>query len=110
MSGLPSSIQVGPYRFTIIEDEATYNRKVVEDDANTWGTIEYGRLRIILNPNQAPDHKRVTLLHELLHGVEDISDQAHDNTEKVIRQLAAPLLDVLRRNPELVAYLLEQEE
>lgn len=109
MAEIPSSVQVGPYRFAVTQDQVAYERKAVADHAATWGYIEYGRLRIILNPDQAEDHMRVTLLHEILHAVEDVTDQRHHRTEEIIRQLAAPLLDVLRRNPDLVAYLTGKE-
>ena len=109
MSTLPSSIHVGPHRFAVTDDETAYNRKTVEDGAKTWGFIEYGGLQIILEPHQAEAHKRTALLHEVLHAVEDLSDWEHPDTETFVRRIAAPLLDVLRRNPELVAYLIESD-
>jgi hypothetical protein len=107
VSEMPKSVQIGPYRFAVTDDQAAYDRKAVDDQTACWGFIEYGRLRIIISPEQAEDHKRAALLHEVLHGVEDISDQRHEHDELIIRQLAATLLDVLRRNPDLVAYLTE---
>jgi hypothetical protein len=107
VSEMPKSVLIGPYRFAVTDEQAVADRKAVQDQQKCWGWIEYGQQRIILNPDQSEQHKRVALLHEILHGCEDLSDQGHEHDELIIRQLAAPLLDVLRRNPDLVAYLTE---
>ena len=102
---MPTSVQIGPYQFTVADDQIAHDRQTAQDGSRAWGTISYRYQRIILDPEQSEQHKRVTLLHEIMHGCEDLSDWRHDKTEEVIRMLAAPLLDVLRRNPDLVAYL-----
>ena len=107
MSEMPTSVQIGPYRLRITQDPSDYAKKAVADGQKCWGWIEYGQLRIVIDPDQAEDHKRVALLHEVLHGIEDISDQRHKHDELLIRQLAAVLVDTLRRNPDLAAWLLE---
>lgn len=84
-----------------------HNQSVVDDLMDTYGRIKYAQGQIILDPNQSAPHKRMTLLHEVLHGCWHIGDRSHKNDEKAIRALTGPLLDALRRNPELVAYLME---
>jgi hypothetical protein len=106
---MPSNIQIGPCRYKVTQELVDFATKAASDGEKCWGWIEYGGQRIIIDPNQGEDHKRVALLHEVLHGVEDQSDQRHKHDELIIRQLAAILLDTLRRNPELVTYLVEAE-
>lgn len=95
--------------FRITEDESEYASAVIGNEGQLWGQISYGRGVIVLNPGQSDDHKRFALFHELMHAVWHQSDRAHDGDEEVIRRVAAPLLDMLRRNPELMAYLLRKD-
>jgi len=104
---LPNSVAIGPYVYAVHDDQAAYLEAVVEGKEDCYGWIKHAKSIIILDPNQADQHKRVTLLHEILHGCWHVTDREHKNDEDPIRMLAAPLLDVLRRNPDLVAYLTE---
>lgn len=106
---LPNRIQIGPLNFLVTDDVAAHNQGVVEDLHDTYGRIRYSKELIILDPNQTDAHKRITLLHEVMHGCWHLGDRSHKNDEKAIRSLTAPLLDVLRRNPDLVAYLLADD-
>ncbi len=107
---IPDKVQIGPHSLPITQEQADYNAKAASDQTTCWGWIEYGKGRIIINPDQCESHKRVALLHEVLHGVLDLADQRHENEEDIIRQLAAPLLDTLQRNPALVSYLIGLDE
>lgn len=106
---LPEKVTIGPLTFQVTDDVAAHNQGVVEDLHDTYGRIRYSKGLIILDPNQTDAHKRITLLHEVMHGCWHLGDRSHKNDEKAIRSLTAPLLDVLRRNPELVAYLLADD-
>lgn len=106
---LPQTIQIGPLAFQVTDERAAHNQGVVDDLHDTYGRIRYAKGEIILDPDQTDQHKRLALLHEVLHGCWHIGDRSHKNDEKAIRALTGPLLDVLRRNPELVAYLTESE-
>lgn len=106
---IPTHITIGPLVFAVTDDLAEHNRVSVDFGESTWGRILYARGRIILDPDQNDAHKRYALLHEVLHGCWHIGNRSHENDEPAIRALACPLLDVLRRNPELVAYLLAEE-
>lgn len=107
---LPNHIHIGPLTYRVTEELADHNQGVVDDLHDTYGRIRYSKELIILDPNQNIAHKRVALLHEVMHGCWHLGDRSHKNDEKAIRSLCAPLLDVLRRNPELVAYLTAVEE
>lgn len=108
MTALPERIQIGPMTFRVTDEIAEHNQGVVDDLHDTYGRIRYSQGVIILDPKQNDAHKRITLLHEIMHGCWHLGDRSHKNDEKAIRSLAAPLLDVLRRNPALVAYLLAE--
>lgn len=106
---LPEKVTIGPLVYTVTDDSVAFAQMVAEDLTSTWGYIRYGEGRIILNPNQNEAHKRMCLLHELLHGCWHMSDRDHSDDEKPILALAAPLVDMLRRNPDLVSYLLAED-
>jgi hypothetical protein len=55
---------------------------------------------ILLDKNQDAESMRHTLLHELLHGIEQ--KLSLDMTEKQVDLLALGLLDLFRNNPELL--------
>jgi hypothetical protein len=107
---LPDKIAIGPLTFRVTDDIHEHNQGVVDDALDTYGRINYAKGRIILDPNQTDAHKRLALLHEVLHGCWHVGDRSHKNDEKAIRSLTGPLLTVLRGNPELMAYLLAEEE
>jgi hypothetical protein len=102
---LPTLVQIGPLAYTITDEEHVYNKTAVDQGEALWGRIDYAKGSIVLSPEQNDAHKRLALLHEVLHGVWHLHDKAHESDEDVLRSLTADLLDTLRRNPELVAYL-----
>lgn len=105
MTGLPERIQIGPLCYTVTDDEARHNKVAADNEGALWAKIFYGKPEIVLSPDQDVQHKRIALLHECLHGVWHLHDDTHDNDEELLRAMTADLLDMLRRNPELVAYL-----
>lgn len=109
MSTLPEHVQIGPQRYTVTADPVEHARWVKADGMDTWGSIKYGLGKIILEPDQGADHMRLALLHEVLHGCWHLTDRNHDADEDCIRRLAGPLLDTLRRNPALVAFLVDED-
>lgn len=104
MTAPPASIQIGPLRYSV-----EMNQRVA-DAASAWGRIEFKSQTIALDPDQASDHMAITLLHEVLHGCwHHANIEAHGgDQEKEITALAPTLLDVMRRNPELVAFLMDE--
>jgi Zn-dependent peptidase ImmA (M78 family) len=108
----PRKVKVGHARYTM-----KYEAELASiSGAN--GTCGEDTQTILIDPLMGRDMERDTVLHELLHAVFHLSDaRAHlpkddsgdtkDAEEKVIRPLASQLLELLRDNPKLVAYLLE---
>jgi hypothetical protein len=109
MSDLPQQITIGALTYTVTDAVADHNQSVVDERVDTYGSINYGTGRIILDPKQLAQHKRQALLHEVLHGCLHETAQHHKWEEKAIRLIAGPLLATLRRNPDLVAYLLADD-
>lgn len=107
----PETVVIGPLVYTVASDVSTYAQAVVEHNEQVYGRIQHSEGRIILDPKQQEQHKRIALLHEVLHGCWHTTDplDPHDCEERAIRTLSGPLLDTLRRNPALVAYLLSEE-
>jgi hypothetical protein len=100
----PTSVQVGAMSFRIVFDDA------LADAGDCWGRIDYPRQIIFLDSRTQPDHLAITVLHEVLHAVHRIAGvQSDAKEEAIVTQYAPLLLDVLRRNPDLVAYLTEAQ-
>lgn len=64
--------------------------------------------KIVIRPGLPLDKEREVVLHEVLHGVMTAANLAWDDDndeERIVRSISGPLLDTLRRNPQLVKYL-----
>jgi hypothetical protein len=107
----PEKIIVGPMVYDVLNDTQSYAQAVVDHNEQVYGRVNYGEARIILDPKQHEQHKRKALLHEVLHACWHVTDplDPHECEEMAVRTLTGPLLDVLRRNPAFVAYLLADD-
>lgn len=85
--------------------------RIVHDPAlvDIVGETKAEQQLIKLRPGQGPDYEADTVLHEAIHAMLSHApiDLEHELEEKVCLVLAPALLDLLRRNPKLVAYLLD---
>lgn len=112
MPDLPAHIQIGPWTCAVVSDNAEINARSNEEEADLVGHWSPRALTITLRPDIARDVLAETVLHETLHGILDQigvrSELGAEDTEGVVIRLAPLLLDVLRRNPQLVAYLTVQ--
>jgi hypothetical protein len=105
---MPGAIQIGPLEYTITEDELERLRSDVQEGmVATYGRIRYGSCQIQIDPDQSIQHKRAGLLHEVLHGCWHQIGGDVPYEEEAIQRLCMPLLDTLRRNPQLVAFLMD---
>lgn len=76
--------------------------------------VEVGRIVVRGGPEESDHNVRDTTLHEVIHGILSMVylDEQADvfksprMAERVVEALATHLLDTMRRNPELVAYLM----
>jgi hypothetical protein len=106
---MPPVVQVGPYRFTVRCDTPSIAVKSQESgNKKPMGLTDTLNLTIDIDPKCAPDQRADTLLHEVLHTIIcTVGGWEKGWTEEdAISALSPTLLDTLRRNPDLVRYLL----
>jgi hypothetical protein len=78
------------------------------DDDRDSGECDFSGCEIRVDPTEAEPMQRDTLLHEVIHAVEDA--MGLKVTEHRVALLATGLLQVLRHNPNFVAYLMMPDE
>jgi hypothetical protein len=100
---IPDAVKVGPFRYAIVADRHTLHS--IDVEAN--GTTAVDLLRIHLDPDRPHDAVAVTLLHELLHAIWYAAGRRGEKLaeEEAIRTLSPLLLDVLKANPDVLAFL-----
>jgi hypothetical protein len=111
-SPMPSSVVVGPVTYRITASEDDWRANLLEEGTEhrgMFGRLKEGNALILLQPTYDIQVQRVTLLHEILHAVTTGHRKGKLSEERWVSLIDALLLDVLRRNPELVAWLLEVE-
>lgn len=111
LAEFPTVVKVGPFHYTIYRDVGRWGKiRYDADSATRVGQINYPELVIDIDPNLAPDMQASALMHELVHAclhctlngvraTEDLSD------EVIASALDETLLELLRDNPDIVAYL-----
>ena len=103
---LPDHVQVGPMRYTLAVNQAAINTEGHE----AFGRTHHKAQTIQLAEGQGADQEADTVLHETLHACFAISgigaSVSTAEEERIVAAISPLLLDTLRRNPELVAYLL----
>jgi len=66
-------------------------------------------MTIAVDPGRHEDYARATLLHEILHACIRSSDPTLDDEheETVVAAMTGPLLAMLRDNPDVLDYLMD---
>lgn len=108
----PSPIKVGPYEYTV------HFRPERAMDMFGYLAITFTTKQVILvSAGMAGGHLRETVLHEIMHACQNIKDRmAVDGIEgdgtmsadEFIERTAPQLLEVLKDNPALVAWLVKK--
>jgi hypothetical protein len=89
-------IQIGPIAYDVIAVP-----ELCGSTGPLYGDINFGKCRIRINADDAPQIQLVTLWHEVLHGI--LRQAAiEDHNEQVIDALSHGLIQVLRDNPDLI--------
>ncbi|MDQ3541023.1 MAG: hypothetical protein M3440_10070 [Chloroflexota bacterium] len=100
MSSLPDRVIVGPYTYSV---QAAYKE-------TNWGHVDMTQQRITIDQDLQPERQRICLMHEVIHACNDIAGVRDDDTEERMVTYGAPLIvQVLRDNPALVAYLTAED-
>ena len=101
----PSRVTVGPFVVRIIGGDPAVGML----DAGDAGCYDHLRGTIAVRDGLAPLPEREVVVHETLHVATEVAglrDELGDEKEEaVVRRLAPVVLDILRRNPRLVEYL-----
>ena len=104
---VPDGFDLAAHRFTIDSSRAT--GKLLHDE-NSRGDSRPDQLLIRLDADRPTTAVAETLLHETLHCIWSATalrgHAAEEHEEAVVTGLAPLLLEVLRRNPPFVEYLL----
>lgn len=89
------SIRIGAIDYTVEETNTLYS-----DSGVRCGEHDSVLTCIRINQNISPQAKRVTLMHEIIHGILTNAGQA-DHDEELVDLLAHGIVGVLRDNPRL---------
>lgn len=107
----PDKVKVGPHVYRIVRDRAAIDRAGQAMSATLLGHCDRQALEIAVAPDLAGTVTAETVVHELLHAITDLTgleDRLGDALEEeVVRALSPRLLELLRDNPDLVAYLVK---
>lgn len=107
----PAAVIVGPFKYRVSSKRADLATARRDDPSLFSGRTDHASLRILLDPDQcdAKAALQEVLLHEVLHTLTRMTGIAVEIDDKLeerlVNRLAPALLDVLQRNPRLVAFL-----
>lgn len=104
-----SSVQIGPFRYRVVYDQAELDRiSHTQKIAHLMGWVDPSSQQIFIRPGMAAGAEADTLLHEILHVICESARVFASATveEAAVSRITPGLLDVLRRNPNLLKALL----
>ena len=103
----PRLVKISPYTWSVKWSRHEVLKHHPSGDA--CGACDMGSMSIAVDPGKHEDYARATLLHEILHACIRSSDPRldEDNEETVVAAMTGPLLSMLRDNPEVVDYLMD---
>jgi hypothetical protein len=109
-NNIPKSVQISAFKYKIQKNQGYLDREAARTGENLAGLSEFGKQLITVGP-AAEDYMADTLLHEILHQcLRVVAFEMDEDDEKIEERIIATmtpiLLDTLRRNPEIVDYLL----
>lgn len=106
---LPAKVKVGPFTYKVTSDRHDMNQRCRDESTDLLGHCDRRMGVISVEPQQSLEQKRDTLLHEVLHAITDMTgieaEMSNELEEQIVRRLSPVLLEVLRKNPKLVAFL-----
>lgn len=111
MAEIPSTIEIGPLRYSVRIDQKAIDLERKESrDTGCLGYIRRHSQEIVLAEDQGPDQLRISLLHEVIHGIVGVASvyDIKADDEAAVTAISTYLLDTVRRNPDLVKYLVEE--
>lgn len=108
---MPKTIKVGPFVYSVLQDAAKLQAWEREQKGAYSGFSDHALMRIVIGPDEALCSQRETLWHEVKHCVVHLFGKyGKMDDETYIRRTAPMELAALRENPDLVAYLLTEDD
>ncbi len=104
---------MGPFIYRVYTNGEHVSDMLVRSGKYAPAEVDHAELRIVVNPHQAIGQIRDSILHEVLHACQCMAGMRRDNSydyEEHVHRISPPLLGVLRDNPDLVTYLLAEED
>ncbi len=119
----PDSIQIGPHEWTVLWDKNAIVRESRSSGQDKLGQTEEVNMTIMIDPDRPATALRDTFVHEMLHAIHwtvnvdallntamrngpDDANVAHLE-ESLTGLMCTIMLDTLRRNPDVVKWLME---
>lgn len=115
---MPSLINLGCYRYNVLLASLDEIRRVLGSDYPNKGTVfgcinNEDQLILVLKEN-TPQCQRSTLLHELVHAIVDSKcipmPEETAEMEALVDGIATGVYEVLKRNPRLVSWIMEEKK
>jgi len=104
---MPESIKIGWRKYKITEDEKKCNKR----GQDVYAEIIYEENSIYVYEKLDNANKKVSLLHEILHGIGYmIGNKSFREDEEIITSLSENLYHVFKDNPDLIKYLGSDED
>ena len=75
----------------------------VQDLEDAFGEWDLTNCKITIAPQEHPDYQRVTLLHEVVHAIDDFLGLGL--THKEVYGISQSIFNVLKKNPEFSEWL-----
>ena len=104
----PRQIIISPFTWLVKFSKQEVLKHHPSGDA--CGSCDMSSMSIAVDPGRHEDYARATLLHEILHACIRSSDPTLDDDaeETAVAAITSPLLAMLRSNPDVVDYLIEE--
>ena len=117
--GFVTKVQYGAYDYTVkFIKEENIRKFVGQEDENirVFGGINCYEQEILISSEASLQTQKCTLLHELVHAVllrngtsvdEDDVDTLNVTSEELVDSMALGFYELMRRNPELMRWLMK---
>lgn len=110
---LPKTVTIGPFKCSVVCTEYAIEKASLEEGVELDGQWQPRSQVIVIRPGMAADQEAETLVHEVLHGLMEMIGAELEvpleiDREGLVTKLSPVLLDTLRRNPQMVRYLVGQ--
>lgn len=92
---IPEKVKIGYKDYKVNMKDGN----VIDDNALCYGNIEYDKGNINLSKLYTADQQKCTLIHECIHGIDDIFDI--DLSEEQIEKLGKGVYGFIKDNPEI---------